>query len=840
MNARCQKVFSTLTVLSLLIVTGLFSSTPVSAQQVTGTLGSPNATVTLDGKQLPPPPMPFGGVIKESAKDSTPWWPPRVVPPKGAPNVLLIMTDDQGYGVSGTFGGVIPTPAMDRIANAGLRYTEFHSTALCSPTRAAIITGRNHHSVGYGVIGELSTGYPGYDSLIGPEDATIGTLLRDNGYTTAWFGKDHNIPSFQYSAAGPFNQWPVGLGFEYFYGFLGGETDQWTPYLYRNTTPVFPWIGKPGYNLTTDLADDAIKYMSGLNAAAPDQPFFIYYVPGGTHSPHQPTKEWIDKFKGKFDMGYEKLREQIFANQKRLGVIPANAQLTPWPDGQAAYGGAKLPRWDSLSILQKKLYSREAEVFAAYAAYTDHEIGRVIQEVQDEGKLDNTLIIYISGDNGTSAEGTLEGTFNQMTAYNGILTLPLPLQLLHYSDWGSDKTYPHMAVQWSWAFDTPFKWTKQVASHFGGTRQGMAISWPGHITDVGGIRSQFHHVIDIVPTILEATGIKAPDVVNGIKQKPIEGVSMVYTFDKANANAPSKHVTQYFEMVGNRAIYHDGWIASTTPPAAPWLLATGKLTDVNDYNWELYNLNEDYSQNNDLAQKNPDKLKEMQALFLAEAAKYQVLPLDNTGFSRLLTHRPSAVAGRTVFIYTGPNENIPVGNAPSILDRDYTITADITVPQGGAEGMIVTLGGRFGGYGLYLLKGKPVFDYNLLDLKHYRWEGGPLGRGLLADALKPGKHTIVFDFKYDGPGPGKGGEGVFKVDGNEIARKKMDHTIPLLMAIDETFDVGSDTRTAVNDDYKLPFRFTGTIDKLTFNLGPEQLSDADKKAIAEKMARAKD
>ena len=810
------------------------------AQQINGVPGSPSSTVTLDGKQLPPPPIPFGGVIKETAKDSTPWWPPRVVPPKGAPNVLLIMTDDQGYGVSGTFGGVIPTPAMDRIANAGLRYTEFHSTALCSPTRAALITGRNHHSVGYGVIGELSTGYPGYDSIIGPEDATIGTILRDNGYATSWFGKDHNIPSFQYSEAGPFDQWPVGMGFQYFYGFLGGETDQWTPYLYRNTTPVFPWIGKPGYNLTTDMADDAIKYMSGLNAAAPDKPFFVYYVPGGTHSPHQPTKEWIDKFKGKFDMGWEKLREQIFANQKRLGVIPADTQLTPWPDGQVAYGGAKLPRWDSLSLLQKKLYAREAEVFAAYAAYTDYEIGRVIQEVQDEGKLDNTLIIYISGDNGTSAEGTLEGTYNQMTAYNGILTLPLAAQMLHYTDWGSDKTYPHMSVAWSWAFDTPFKWTKQVASHFGGTRQGMAISWPGHITDVAGIRAQFHHVIDIVPTILEATGIKAPDLVNGIKQKPIEGVSMAYTFDKANANAPSKHDTQYFEMVGNRAIYHDGWIASTTPPAAPWLLATGKLTNVNDYNWELYHITEDYSQNNDLASKMPDKLKEMQALFLTEAAKYQVLPLDNTGFARLLTPRPSAVAGRTVFTYTGENTNIPVGNAPSILDRDYTISADVTIPQGGAEGMIVTLGGRFGGYGLYLLKGKPVFDYNLLDLTHYRWQGGPLGHGLLADALKPGKHTIEFDFKYDGPGPGKGGEGVFKVDGNEIARKKIPHTIPLLMSIDETFDIGSDTRTAVNDDYKLPFRFTGTIDKLTFNLGPEQLTDADRRAIAEKLARARD
>jgi arylsulfatase len=840
MNALRQKSALTLTVLGLLVIAGFSGSRPAWAQQINGVAGSPNATMTLDGKQLPPPPLPFGGEIKESYKDSRPWWPPRIVPPKGAPNILLIMTDDQGYGVSSTFGGVIPTPALDRIAKAGLRYTEFHSTALCSPTRAALITGRNHHSVGYGVIGELSTGYPGYDSLIGPENATIGTILRDNGYSTSWFGKDHNIPGFQYSSAGPFDQWPVGLGFQYFYGFLGGETDQWTPYLYRNTSPVFPWIGKLGYNFTTDMADDAIKYMSGLNAAAPDKPFFVYYVPGGSHSPHQPTQEWIDKFKGKFDMGYEKLRDVIFANQKQLGVIPADTQLTPWPDGQTAYAGAKLPRWDSLSILQKKLYAREAEVFAGYTAYTDHEIGRVIQEVQDEGKLDNTLIIYICGDNGTSAEGTLEGTFNQMTAYNGILTLPIAVQLLHYRDWGSDKTYPHMAVQWSWAFDTPFKWTKQVASHFGGTRQGLAISWPGRITDVGGIRPQFHHVIDIVPTILEATGIKAPDVVNGIKQKPIEGVSMVYTFDKANANAPSKHQTQYFEMVGNRAIYHDGWIASTTPPAAPWLLATGKLTDINDYNWELYHVAEDYSQNNDLAAKMPDKLKEMQALFMTEAAKYQVLPLDNTGFARLLTPRPSAVAGKTVFTYTGENANIPVGNAPSILDRDYTITADITVPPGGAEGMIVTLGGRFGGYGLYLLKGKPVFDYNLLDLKHFRWEGGPLGRGLLADALKPGKHTIVFDFKYDGPGPGKGGEGAFTVDGKEIARKKIDHTIPLLMAIDETFDVGSDTRTPVNDDYKLPFRFTGTIDKLTFNLGPEQLTDADKKAIAEKMARARD
>ena len=808
---------------------------PASAQQINGVPGSPDSTVTLDGKQLPPPPMPFGGVIKESATDSKPWWPPRVVPPKGAPNILLIMTDDQGYGVSGTFGGVVPTPALDRIAKAGLRYTQFHSTALCSPTRAALITGRNHHSVGYGVIGEMSTGYPGYDSIIGPESATIGTILRDNGYATSWFGKDHNTPTYQYSEAGPFDQWPVGMGFQYFYGFMGGETDQWTPYLYRNTTPVFPWIGKSGYNLTTDLADDAIKYLSGLNAAAPDTPFFLYYVPGGTHSPHQPTKEWIDKFKGKFDMGYEKLRDEIFANQKRLGVIPADTQLTPWPDGQDAYGGAKLPRWDSLSLVQKKLYAREAEVFAGFAAYTDHEIGRVIQEVQDEGKLDNTLIIYISGDNGTSAEGTTVGTPNQMTAYNGILDLPIAEQMSAYDAWGSPATYPHMAVAWSWAFDTPFKWTKQVASHFGGTRQGMVMSWPNRIKDAGGIRTQWHHMIDIVPTILEATGIPAPVMVNGTAQRPIEGVSMAYTWDKANATEASTRTTQYFEMFANRAIYHNGWIAATTPPVPPWLLGTVKLPDdvVNGYKWELYNIAEDYSENNDLATKMPDKLREMQELFFVEAAKYNVFPLDNSVLSRIIAPRPSATAGRTVFRYSGELPGIPDSDAPSILNKSYSITAEVEVPQGGGEGMLVTLGGRFGGYGLYLLKGKPVFLYNFLDLERYRWEG--------QQPLTPGKHTIVFDFKYDGPGFGKGGTGMLKVDDHEVASKQVPHTVPFIMTIDETFDVGVDTRTPVDDtDYQVPFRFTGKLATLTFNLGAEQLSDEDRQTVGVGRATAHD
>jgi arylsulfatase len=787
--------------------------------------GSPSATTTIDGKYLPPPPPKFGGVINLSARDSKPWWPPQVVPPKGAPNVLLIMTDDQGYGVSGTFGGVIPTPAMDRVAKMGLRYTQFHSTALCSPTRAALITGRNHHSVGFGIISEQSTGYPGYDSVIGPDNATIGNILRANGYATSWFGKNHNTPSYQYSAAGPFDQWPIGMGFDYFYGFMGGETDQWTPYLFQNTTQIQPWIGKKDYNLITDMADEAIGHMNRLNAAAPEKPFFVYYVPGGTHSPHQPKKEWIEKFKGKFDMGWNELREQIFANQKKLGVIPANTQLTPWPD--------ELQKWDTLTAEEKKLYAREAEVFAAYAAYTDHEIGRVIQAVENMGKLDNTLIIYISGDNGTSAEGTTRGTFNQMTAYNAILDLPIAAQMKHYDDWGLSSTYPHMSVAWSWAFDTPFKWTKQVASHFGGTRQGMCIAWPNHIKDAGGIRHQFHHMIDIVPTILEVTGIPAPVMVNGVAQKPIEGVSMAYTFDKKNADAPSTRTTQYFEMFANRGIYHDGWYACTTPPAPPWLLGTAKLPEdvVNGYKWELYNLKEDYSQYNDLAAKMPDKLRGMQEAFLVEATKYNVFPLDNSVLPRLLASRPSATAGRTVFTYSGEMAGLPPSDAPSILNRSYTITAEVEVPDG-ADGMIVTEGGRFGGYGLYLLKGKPVFTYNFLDLERFRWEG---------QALAKGKHTVVFDFKYDGPGFGKGGTGVLSVDGKEVANKKVPHTIPFIMTIDETFDVGTDLRTSVDEkDYQVPFPFTGKIAKVTFKLAEEQLTEADRKEMHKHIVRAKD
>ncbi len=791
--------------LTLALLAGTSLSPVADAQETTGVPGSPSATTTVDGHYLPPAPRPFGGQIGLDAKDSKPFWPAQVVPPKGAPNILLIMTDDAGYGISSTFGGVIPTPALDRIASMGLRYTQFHSTALCSPTRAALITGRNHHSVGYGVVSEQATGYPGYDSIIGLDNATIAEILKENGYATSWFGKEHNTPSFQYSLAGPFDQWPVGMGFEYFYGFMGGETDQWTPYLFRNTTQIFPWVGKPGWNLTTAMANDAIDYLKTLNASAPNKPFFLYYVPGGTHAPHQPTPEWIDKIHDMhlFDNGWNALRETIFANQKRLGVIPAGTQLTPWPDD--------LPKWDTLDADSKKLFMRQAEVFAAYVAYTDHEIGRVIQEVADEGKLDNTLVIYIEGDNGTSSEGSLLGTPFDLAALQAV-TMPVADQLKYYDVWGSDKTEPHMAAAWAWAFDTPFKWMKQVASHFGGTRQGMAIAWPGHIKDTGGIRTQFHHMIDIVPTILDVTGIPAPVMVNGIAQKLIEGVSMAYTFDKANADALSKRNTQYFEMFGNRAIYYDGWIACTTPPAPPWLMGTAKMPDVvNGYKWELYNIAEDYSESNDLATQMPDKLRELQQFFLVEASKYNVFPLDNSVVQRALEPRPSATAGRTLFTYSGPVSGIDPSNAANVLNKSYTITAEVEIPQEGGEGMIVTEGGGFGGFGLYLLKGKPVFLYNLLALERFRWEGN--------DVLTPGKHTIVFDFKSDGPGFGKGGTGVLKVDGNEVANQKIPHTIPFVMTLGETLDVGSDTRTSVNDnDYHVPFAFTGKVDKVSVQL----------------------
>jgi arylsulfatase len=822
---------------TVLIVSGIFlwmRVLPMKAQQTPASPGSPSATEPLDTTSLPPQPGKFGGKINRNASQSIPWWPPRVVPPKAAPNILLIMTDDVGFGAPSTFGGVIPTPNLDRIAKMGLRYTNFHSTALCSPTRAALITGRNHHSVGFGVISEQSTGFPGYDSIITRDTATIGKILKDNGYTTSWFGKDHNTPEFQASQVGPFDQWPSGMGFDYFYGFVGGDTSQWQPNLFRNTTAIYPYVGKPGWNLTTAMADDAISWLKQTADIDREKKFFLYYVPGGTHAPHHPTPEWIAKIHDMhlFDNGWNALRDETFANQKRLGVIPQNAQLTPWPDDL-------LPKWETLNADQKKMYTHQVEVYAAYLAYTDHEIGRVIQAVEDMGKLDNTLIVYISGDNGSSAEGTLIGTPNEVASFNGV-NVPVDVQIKNFYDvWGSDQTYPHMSVAWSWAFDTPFKWTKQIASHFGGTRQGMAIAWAGHIKDAGGIRNQFHHVIDIVPTILEATGIPAPVRVDGIAQRPIEGVSMAYSFDQSNA--PSRHHTQYFEMLGDRALYQDGWIASTTPLRPPWDITGATTIDpATAFKWELYDLTKDWTQFNDIASSNPDKLKKLQDEFWVEANKYQVLPLDASVATRIITPRPNLTAGKTLFTYSGELTGIPRGDAPSVLDTSYRITAEVEIPQGGAEGMLLTEGGRFGGYGFYVLKDKPVFVWNLLDLERIRWEA--------PQALSPGKHTLVFDFSYHGEGMaslasgisgiGKGGVGVLKVDGQEVDRKRMARTVPLILQWDETFDVGADTGTPVDDrDYQVPFRFTGKLTKLTLQLKPVRLSAADRQTLQQKGRR---
>ena len=799
-----------------------------AAQQVTGELGQPSATTTIDGRQLPAPVPAFGGTINDNALQSKPWWAPRIVPPKGAPNILLIMTDDSGYGVPSTFGGVIPTPALDRVAASGLRYTQMHSTALCSPTRAALITGRNHHSAGFGVISEQSTGFPGYNSIIGADKATVGRILRDNGYATSWFGKNHNVPAFEASQAGPFTRWPVGLGFEYFYGFVGGDANQWQPNLFRNTTQIYPFEGKPGWNLISGMADDAIDYLNRLNQIQPDKPFFLHYVPGGVHAPHHPTKEWVDKIQAMhlFDDGWEKLRETILANQKKLGVVPQDTELGPWPKDI-------LKPWAEATDEEKKLFIRQAEVFAAYVAYTDDSIGRVIQAVEDMGKLDNTLIIYINGDNGTSAEGGPLGTPNEVAFFNGLNMLPVDVQMRFYDVWGTEKTYNHMSAGWAWAFNTPFSWFKQIASHLGGVRQGMAISWPAGIKDAGAMRNQFAHVIDVVPTILEVAGIPAPEMVDGIKQAPIEGTSFAYTFDAANANAPTRHTTQYFEMFGDHALYHDGWLLSTKVIRAPWeAFGPANPDPLNNVTWELYNLNEDYAQSKDLAAQNPEKVAELKKIFYAEAKKYNVLPLDASVAARIVAPRPNLTAGRSEFVYTHPMVGLPQGDSPVLINTSYTVTAEIEVPATGGDGMILTSGGRFAGYGFYILNGKPVWLWNMVDLERLKWEG--------KDVLTPGKHTITFDFVYDGLGAGTlafnnfsgvggSGTGTLSVDGQVVDTKKMPKTLPMTLQWDESFDVGSDTLTGVNDaDYQPPFPLTSKLHRLTVKLDRPVLSEADR------------
>src|SRR5512139_3433243 len=628
---------------------------------------------------LPVAPAPFKGEIGLSAKGSKPDFPKEIEAPKSAPNIVLILLDDVGFGASSTFGGAIETPTLEQLAKGGLRYTQFHTTALCSPTRAALLTGRNHHSVHTGTVIEMATGFPGYDSLMGKDTATVAEVLRQKGWNTAWFGKNHNVPDWQSSQAGPFDLWPTRLGFEHFYGFIGGETSQWRPAVFDGTRPIEPYLGNPDYNFDYDMADQSIRWINNQKAVAPDRPFFLYYAPGATHSPHHPKKEWIAKYKGRFDQGWDKVREETLARQKNLGLVPPNTQLTPRSPG--------IPAWDSLNAEQKQLYAYMMEVYAGYLTQTDYNISRVLGAIDKLGQLDNTLVIYIVGDNGASAEGTTQGALNEVATLNSIPEDYRQL-IAQKDELGTWKTHNHYPIGWAHAMNTPMQWAKQVASHYGGTRNGMVMSWPAGIKDRGGIRSQWHHVIDIAPTILDVTGVQAPSSINGVAQKAIEGVSMAYSFD--DPRAPSTRRTQYFEMFGNRAIYHDGWLACTTPILAPWQdrsdpnLTVHVTEDViGGYKWELYHVAEDFSEAVDLAGRYPDKLRELQLLFYAEAARYNVLPLDDRKWERFdVSIRPSLTRGRSEFTYRGAVKRIPEGAAPDIKNKSFRVTADVVLHNG--------------------------------------------------------------------------------------------------------------------------------------------------------------
>ncbi len=763
---------------------------------------------------LPRPEQPFGGRIGLTAQDSVKDFPKAVEAPKGAPNVLIILTDDVGFGASSTFGGPIPTPTMDRLAKAGLRYTQFHTTALCSPTRAALLSGRNHHSNATGVIMEAGTGFPGYNTLMPKSSGTFAEVLKQNGYSTAWYGKNHNVPDWHGSQAGPFDLWPTGLGFEYFYGFIGGDTSQWNPAIIEGIKPIEPPHDAKNYFFDNDMADHCIERIRMLHSVAPDKPWLQYYATGTAHAPHHAPKEWIAKFKGKFDQGWDVVREETLARQKKLGVVPAGTQLTVRSEG--------IPAWDSLDADHKKVAAHMMEVYAAALSHADYEMGRIIDAIDQLGERDNTLVIYIQGDNGASAEGGPNGLLNEMTFFNAI---PEDFKevVRRMDELGGPNTFNHYPIGWAHAMDTPFQWTKQIASHFGGTRNGLVISWPARIKDVGGIRTQFHHVIDIYPTILEAVGVPSPSVLNGVPQKPVEGVSMAYSFD--DAKAPSRRRTQYFEMLGNRAIYSDGWVAATTPPSPPWASVTGTVK-VLDYKWELYRVTDDFSEANNLVAKEPVKLRELQDLFWVEAAKYNVLPLDNSKVERLDTaNRPSLTRGRSVFGYYPGQVRIPEGAAPDVKNKSFQIVASVEVPKGGANGMLITQGGRFAGWGLYVLGGKPVFCYNLAGVERYTVVG--------KDKLTPGKHTVALDFKPEGSGLGKGGTATITVDDKPSGEGKIGRTLPFRMSLDETLDCGEDTGTPVSEEYKVPFKFTGTIDKVVIKLGESKLTPQEQREYDE-------
>jgi arylsulfatase len=724
--------------------------------------------------------------------------PPRfeVKAPQGAPNVVIVLIDDLGFGQPSTFGGGVAMPTLDRLAAGGLRYNQFHTTALCSPTRVALKYGRNHHSANAGSVMEIATGFPGNQGRIPNSVAPLAEMLRLNGYNTAAFGKWHETAPWEVSISGPQDRWPTRQGFEKFYGFIGGETNQWAPLIYDGVTKVEP-PRDPDYHFTTDMANHAIAWVRAQQSLTPDKPFFVYFAPGATHAPHHVPKEWIAKYKGKFDQGWDKYREETLARQIKLGVVPPGTKLASKP--------AAIKDWETLSADEKRVFARQMEVFAAFGEHTDHEIGRLAKAIEDMGAMDNTLFIYIAGDNGASAEGGMTGLFNEVSFFNGVPE-PLELQLRHLDNWGDPGTYPHFAAGWAIAGNTPFSWAKQVASNYGGTRNGMVIHWPKGIKAKGELRPQWHHVVDIAPTVLEAAGLPFPKVVNGAKQKPFEGVSLAYTFN--NAKAKDRHLTQYFEIIGNRAVYHDGWLAGTVH-RAPW--EHQPYTTLDKDKWELYDTRRDFSLANDLSAQNPQKLKEMQALFMKEAVKYSVLPIDDRGaerFNPAIAGRPDLMGGRTLLtVYegmTGMMENAFI----NVKNRSHTITAEVEIPSGGANGVLIAQAGRFAGWSLYFKDGKPAYAYNFIGRQIYTVSA--------TESVVPGKATVRMDFVYDGGGLAKGGTATLSVNGKKTAEGRVEHTAPFVFSGDEGTDVGLDEATNVTDAYKEgDNRFTGKIHKVT-------------------------
>ncbi len=721
--------------------------------------------------------------------------------PKNAPNVVIVLIDDIGFGGPSTFGGPIQTPTLDKLATAGISYNNFHTTALCSPTRNALKTGRNHHTTNTGSIMESSTGFPGNTGKVPNSVAPLAEMLRLNGYSTGAFGKWHETAAWETSVSGPFDRWPTHQGFDKFYGFIGGETDQWYPLIYDGVTRVTP-PKVDGYHFTTDMTNEAIGWVKAQQSMTPDKPFFMYFATGAVHAPHHVPKEWIEKYKGKFDAGWDDVREKTMARQKKKGLVPANTKLPPKPED--------IKDWDALTADEKRLFTRQAEVFAGFLEQTDHEIGRLITAIKDIGELDNTLIFYIAGDNGTSAEGGFVGMYNEMTYFNNVKEKVEDLLPL-IDEWGGPQTFPHMAAGWAVAFDSPFTWTKQVCSDFGGTRNGMVVHWPNGIKEKGGLRTQFGHVIDIAPTILEATGLPEPQSVNGTPQTPIEGTSLLYSFN--DAAAKEQHTTQYFEMFGNRAVYHNGWFARAIH-RAPW--QTINMPPLESDTWDLYNVREDFSLSNNLADKYPEKVVEMEALFMSEAEKYHALPIDDRVIERMnaaIAGRPDIMAGRmSLTLYQGMDGMLE-NSFINVKNRSKKITAEIEIPKGGANGVIITQGGRFGGWSLYMKDGKPIYTYNFLGLERYTVAS--------ADAIPAGAATVMLDFVYDGGGAGKGGKATLSVDGKNVAEGRIEKTQPLIFSADETADVGLDNQTPVAEDIGIgrdETFFTGNIHKVTIEV----------------------